>query len=233
MTTALKPIFLVSDSYALFSAYRSQALVKTIRATCETDDPKAAYIGASNGDDPLFYTIFEAAMDLAGIQARRMVRATFTRDDVAVLESADLILLGGGNPAAGWRALESGGVLHILRDRYYAGAVLVGVSAGAMLFGEKGFYSAPAGSVELFNALRLVPWIIEAHDEAQGWSRLQRAITESGVRGLGLPAGSGVIFHPDNSLEPIHRPILHFMSIGNDEPQLLIPRGDDLATRLL
>jgi hypothetical protein len=40
-----------------------------------------------------------------------------------------------GDLAPGWRAMETEGVVQLSRDRYRAGAVLLGVFAGAVLFG--------------------------------------------------------------------------------------------------
>jgi peptidase E len=210
MSTPLKPVFLVADSRLLFSTDHARPISQRIRDAVEREQPTAAYIGASNGDDPAFFGVFEAAMDLVGAGDRRIVRADFARDDVSFLESADIILLAGGDPALGWRAMEMGGVVQSIRDRYRAGAVLIGVSAGAVLLGEKGWRAGDDGRFELFDAFRLIPTIIDAHDEARGWDRLKRAVAASGRSGIGLPFGSGLVCHPDMTLEPVRRPVVQF-----------------------
>jgi peptidase E len=167
MSAPLEPVFLVAESRLLFSTDHARPISQRIRDAVEREQPTAAYIGASNGDDPAFYGIIEAAMDLVGVGDRRMVRADFARDDVRFLESADIILLFGGDPALGWRAMERADVVQLIRDRYCAGPVLIGVSAGAVLLGEKGSPADDDGQFELFDAFRLTPTIIDAHDEAR------------------------------------------------------------------
>lgn len=230
MPTPLKPVFLVADSQPLFATDHARPISQRIRDAAEREQPTAAYIGASNGDDPAFFGIFEAAMDLVGAGDRRMVRAGFAPDDVAFLESADIILLAGGDPALGWRAMEVGGVVQLIRERYCAGAVLIGVSAGAVLLGEKGWQADDDGRSELFDAFRLIPAIIDAHDEAHGWDRLRRAVTASGHPGIGLPFGSGLVCHPDMTLEPVRRPVVQYRAAHDEVPDLLVP--DEARSRL-
>jgi len=48
-----------------------------------------------------------------------------------------------------------------------------------------------------------LPLVIDAHDEADGWRRLQR--TARGRPMLGLPTGAGVLVHRDGAQEPLRR----------------------------
>ncbi len=84
-------------------------------------------------------------------------------------------------------------------ERYYAGAVLIGISAGAVQLGLKGW-----SEDEVFDTFRLVPFVIDVHDEP-AWSGLLRAVPQAGelARGFGIPAGGGALYHPDYSLEPV------------------------------
>ena len=66
-----KPIFLFADSQLLFWNQNGKPFLNTIRDFLTQIRPKAAYIGASNGDEPTFYSIFEAAMDSIDIRDRR------------------------------------------------------------------------------------------------------------------------------------------------------------------
>ena len=95
----------------------------------------AAYIGASNGDRPEFYGIFEAAVDAIGINGRRMIDSSFSPDDRAFLERAQLIVLAGGDVRLGWNTFEKTGMKEVILGRYAQGAVLVGISAGAVQLG--------------------------------------------------------------------------------------------------
>lgn len=223
MTTACKPIFLLAESQLLFRVDHGRPVAAAIRDAVGTSGVRSAYIGVANGDDPAFFSIFESAMDLVGARERRMIRADFAPQDVRYLGSADIILLGGGDPARGWRALEEGGVVPVLRDRYRAGAVLIGVSAGAALLGEKAFAAHDVTGSAPFEAVSVVPWIIDAHDEANGWRRLSHAVGVCRVPGVGLPAGAGVVCHPDMSVEPLRRAIVRVLPGDIVAPSLLMP----------
>jgi hypothetical protein len=61
MSAPLKPVFLVAGSRLLFSTDHARPISQRIRDAVEREQPTAAYIGASNGDDPAFFDIFEAA----------------------------------------------------------------------------------------------------------------------------------------------------------------------------
>jgi hypothetical protein len=117
----------------------------------------------------------------------------------------------------GWEAFRAAGLHDKLVERYYAGALLLGVSAGAVQLGLKGWDEGwnegrdeglNEGKSGLFDTLRLVPFVIDAHDEPS-WSGLHRAVRQAGehTRGIGLPSGGGAVYHPDHSLEPVRRPL--------------------------
>src|SRR5437588_5132069 len=132
---AIKPLYLLADSQLLFLKEGARLLTERIREDLDSPEPKAAYIGASNGDDPQFYSIFEAAMEPIGVTQRRMIPARPSNDDLGFLQSADLVLLAGGNVEQGWRAFEQNGVKDLISRKRYDGVVLVGVSAGAVQLG--------------------------------------------------------------------------------------------------
>jgi peptidase E len=210
VATSIKPIFLLADSQLLF--WRDEAgrrildrARELIAAESPGKPPAAAYLGASNGDAPEFYDLFTAAMSELGIRDCRHVPSQPGDEDLAFLERADLILLSGGDVERGWQAFAETGLKDKLAARYYAGAVLVGVSAGAVQLGLKGWNED--GS-KLFDTLCLVPFVVDAHDEPS-WSRLLLAVTRMGehARGLGLPTGGGALYHPDYSVEPVRHPI--------------------------
>ncbi len=173
----------------------------------------AAYIGASNGDCQEFYEIFEAAMDAVGITDRRMIDSSFTPDDRALLEDAQLIVLAGGDVRLGWNTFEKTGMKDVILDRHAKGAVLVGISAGAVQLGRYGIVETPESQgTELLDVFDLVPLVIDAHDERAEWARLAWAIQtlNGSVAGLGIPSGGGVIVHRDGSIESVRRPAHRF-----------------------
>ena len=47
-----------------------------------------------------------------------------------------------------------------------------------------------------------MPFIIDVHDEANDWGRLNQIVTHNpGIKAYGIPFGAGLIFHPDGQVE--------------------------------
>jgi hypothetical protein len=225
----LKPIFLLADSQLLFwrdaDGRRFLDRARELIAAGEPGrPPKAAYLGASNGDAPEFYDLFLGAMAEIGIKDCRHVPAQPTPDDLAFLGEADLILLAGGDVRRGWEAFTEGGLKDKIAERYYAGAVLVGVSAGAVQLGLKGW---DEGGPALFDTFCLVPFVVDAHDEPS-WSGLLRAVAKAGehARGLGIPTGGGALYHPDYSVEPVRHPVTEVEVTESGPRQALLFPGE-------
>lgn len=214
----LQPLYLLADSQLLFWKRHDRLLLEAALDGLAPDaPPSAAYVGASNGDRPEFYEIFEAAMDAVGIADRRMIDSSFDRADRAFLESAQLIILAGGDVRLGWTTFERSGMKDVILDRYAEGAVLVGISAGAIQLGRYGIVEAPESvEAEVFDAFNLVPMVIDVHDERNQWVRLSRTIRllNGTATGLGIPSGGGVIVHADTTIEPLRRPAHEFRFDG-------------------
>jgi len=199
---ALQPIVLLADSQLLFWRENDQLLLESVLK----QGSKAAYIGASNGDNPDFYAIFVAAMEGAGIFDCRMIPSAVSEADLAFLNDADIILLAGGDVELGWRTFLSNGLsTHIVR-RYSEGATLIGVSAGAVQLGLCGL----AADGSLIETFKLVPFIIGAHEESNKWKTTMDLLrlSANNTTGIGLPAGGGSIYHPDQTLEPLRHPLV-------------------------
>jgi len=207
VASTIQPIFLLADSQLLF--WRDEEgrrfLDRARELIAESDSPpKAAYLGASNGDAPEFYDLFVGAMAEIGIRDCRHVPSKPTDEDLAFLDGADLILLAGGDVRLGWEVFQETGLKDRIVQRYYGGAVLVGVSAGSVQLGLKGW---DPETTKLFDTFGLVPFLIDAHDEPS-WSGLLKAVPKAGehTRGLGVPSGGGAVYHPDYSVEPVRHP---------------------------
>jgi peptidase E len=216
MSLLLKPIYLLADSQLLFWKGSDGLFFTSVRRLIERQLPKAAYIGASNGDLPEFYSIFEAAMQSVGIYDCRMIRSSLPTDDLLFLEAADIILLAGGDAYKGWKVFEKNGLQELIVRRYYEGALLIGVSAGAMQLGLLGWPEAGLSPDNLTEVFKLVPFIISAHDEKRGWEELKSAVqlVDGKFRGLGLPTGGGAVYYAEQFIEPIRHAVYEF-SIEN------------------
>jgi cyanophycinase len=228
MDMPLQPIYLFADSQLLFWSNNGTLFLNTIRELIVPAAPKAAYIGASNGDDPQFYSIFEAAMENIGIRDCRMIFSSFTSDDELFMTEADIILLAGGDVERGWRVFNQTGLTEFIIKRYYEGTFLIGISAGAVQLGLFGVVQEVSLN-KLIDTFKLVPFIIGAHEENQEWKSLREAIEllDGSAKGIGIPTGGGLIYHPDQSIEAIRYPLDEFtMREGLISRSLLLPKQE-------
>jgi peptidase E len=217
MTVERKPLFLLADSQSLFrngSDALFPALQESLRVA-ERSITKAAYIGASNGDAPEFFELFVSAMDGINLHESRMIHAGFDSEDRAFLESADLLVLAGGDADEGWKVMKGTGMDEVITRKYYAGAVLAGVSAGAMQLGL-GWGGKEDGSVS--DGLKLVPYYIDVHRERDDWHHLRTLVEarEEYAKGFGIPSGGAMILHADMSMEAVRHPIAEFEKSVNE-----------------
>lgn len=233
MERELQPILCLADSQLLFWHQEPGGPRWLERALGGEpgEAVRAAYVGASNGDEPAFYSIFAAAMESLGVTGHRMILSQFGKEDREWLASASLVLLAGGDPVRGWRIFEQSGLGEAIAARYFAGATLVGISAGAV---QLGWLAAPEPTEgeaapeprEAIHTFRLVPAVVGVHDEEDDWRRLRALLTraEAPVRGLGIPSGGGLVYHPDGAVEPVRHPVHELVpEEGGLRHSLLLP----------
>jgi cyanophycinase len=234
MSDSVKPIYLLADSQLLFWKQHGSVFLESVRSEIVKENPKAAYIGASNDDQPEFYQIFEAGMEGLGIRDCRMIRASFPDDDAAFLEEADLILLAGGDVETGWNAFQQNGFGEAVVRRYYEGALLIGVSAGAVQLGwAAAARNGDDSSGALLETFKLVPYIVGVHEEKTEWQELNKLVVEmkGAIRGLGIPSGAGAIYRPGRSIEPLRHLLSEYLLSGNSITRnLLVPVSDVLES---
>ena len=201
----IKPLYLLADSQLFFWKSGSDSLAERLRADLNTTNPKAAYVGASNGDQPEFYSLFQAAMDAMGISDCRAVPSQPSREDISFLEEAHLIVLSGGDVERGWRTFEQNGLKELLPRKRFDGAILMGVSAGAVQLGLG--HLSNAAQPKPLDMFRFAPFYVGAHDEENDWWDLRALVnlSQSDVRGIGIPAGGGAVYQSDGTLEPIRK----------------------------
>jgi cyanophycinase len=225
--STIKPIILLADSQLLFHREEGEPfLTRAVEAAEEGDvgrPLKAAYLGASNGDAPEFYDLFVAAMSEVEVRDTRMIPSDPAPEDRSFLDSADLILLAGGDVERGWDVFERTGLREAIISRYYAGALLIGVSAGAVQLGLKGWNE----DQKIFDTFRLVPFVIDVHDEP-GWARLSQIVPKAGehARGFGIPGGGGAVYHPDYSVEPVRHALVEMSLTEEGVRQALLFPGE-------
>ncbi len=130
-----------------------------------------------------------------------------------IVESADFIFLGGGDPVTGARIFRESGADAWLRAARLRGTSLGGVSAGAILLGAwwatwpVAETDAPFAGGELVPCAQVVSdLVLDCHDEEGEWSELRMVaamLDDRGesVRVFGIPSGGGVVVLPSGELE--------------------------------
>jgi hypothetical protein len=207
----VKPLYLLADSQLFFWKSGGDSLAERLRVDLDSGKPSAAYVGASNGDQPEFYSLFVAAMESMEISDCRMVPSQPSREDSVFLEKAGLIVLSGGDVERGWHVFEQNGLKELLPRLRYDGAVLIGVSAGAVQLGLG--HLSNAAQPKQIDLFRFAPFYVGAHDEGNDWFDLRALVnlSRSDTRGIGLPAGGGAVYHPDGTLEPLRKPLIEIV----------------------
>ena len=239
----IKPIILLADSQLLFWQGKEEGLfLQRARTYIEEERPgkalKAAYIGASNEDKPEYYDIFVSAMKQIDITDCRHITSSPLAEDFEFLTEADLILLAGGDIKKGWEVIQKSGLQEKIVECYYNGALLIGVSAGAVQLGMKGWKESRRKNShpkEFFTVFQVVPIVIDVHDEENSWERLSRIVRDGGQysHGLGIPAGGGAVYHTDGAYEAVRHTLTEFFHKDEKLIQSLIlppkpePRGTE------
>jgi cyanophycinase len=218
----LKSIFLLADSRLLFpQSNENLDLVKDVLQSAEVDFASVAYLGASNGDDPIFYNeIFSPAFDRVEVFARRMITAHPSAADETFLRGADIIVLAGGSVHMGWNAFEKTEVSKIIAQRYLQGAVLVGVSAGAVQLGKGALNEDKTAILRTFG---VVPLYVAAHEERSDWESLRQiaSLSNMPIHGVGIQSGGGLVA-TGTELVPICRPLFEICCDLNRSTENLI-----------
>lgn len=204
-----KPIYLLGDSRLLFTDNsEGKPVFSDIPPLFQKDNIpvhqlKAAYIGASNGDNPAFFELFKEAMARLSIENCRFISADFAEESISFLRSADVIMLAGGDTEAGWKAMQDNEIPLLLIECYNQGAILMGVSAGAIQLGWQLFGEDENGDLKFTEALKLAPFLVSAHEDTPDWPLLQQLVTNSRSmsRGIGIPYGGALVYYPDGEVE--------------------------------
>lgn len=219
-----QPIYLLADSQLLFWRDGGLPFLDRVRLAIPGSSPRAAYLGASNGDHPDFYAIFTAAMEGVGITRCRMIPTGPTAEDLAWLGRADVVLLAGGDVGRGWDAFSASGLREAVVRRHREGAVVMGISAGAVQLGLLGWPQGKPAAELLFGTFGLVPFVVDAHAEESDWEELRRVVGLRGgaLRGLGIPRGGGIVVHPDGTVEAVRHPAYE-----------ILPTADGVACNLI
>ena len=209
---AHKPVYLLSGNPFHHRKTRDPLIREMLQETGR-DTPSVAYIGTASHDDPYFFGILKRLFQQTGAGAVDLVPLAGARADRTaarrLLEQADVIFLSEGDVDLGMRILGGSGLVGLLHERYHAGSVFCGFSAGSIMMARqwvRWIDPADDASAEPFDCLGLVPLICDMHDEAEGWEELKTLLglrRIEGEVGYGVPTSLGLRVIPDGRVEAI------------------------------
>ena len=205
-----KPTTLIAGKFGSRHFGTKPYLADAVRLTGR-DKPVALYIGAASGEDRNFGSALSALLKGAGIRKvvwpklskRKKKEASAAR---AALDDADLVFVGGGDVEAGIDALREADLVDDLRDAAKRGVVFVGMSAGAIMLGERWIRWPREGAgddeAETYECLGLAPCSLDTHGEGDGWRETQSFAAvrarELGKQACayGVPSGGALVIRP-------------------------------------
>ena len=196
--------------------------------------PIALYIGAASVDHRQFGAGISGVLEAAGAQQVLWPKLTGRKKERArareALEQVDLVFVGGGDVAAGVDVLDDADLVAPLRAAVRRGVVLTGMSAGAIMLGERWIRwpNDDAGDevAKTYPCLGLVPCSLDTHGEGDDWreARSFAAVRARELRKkadvLGIPSGAALVIETDGTLRARGAPISVFAAQPNREATL-------------
>ena len=191
-------------------------LLTRVLASCGLPYPSIAYVGAASGDSQPFFSMLSGYLRRYGAGHVTLAPLAGRRGKLdkarAILESADMVFVSGGDVEAGMEILEKRQILPFLRKLFEKGKPFFGSSAGSIMLGRQWVrWEDPDddATASLFPCMGFAPVICDTHGEAEEWEELRalvRLAPEATV-GYGIPTGAGLCISPDGTLEALGAPI--------------------------
>lgn len=209
-----KPILLLSDSQLLFMKDDKENYFLRYFVGDESDKSlKCAYIGASNGDEEVFFDLFKEAMGLIGQRDCKMISSDFKEDEQEYLDKADLILLAGGDAEQGLHVFRKTGMEKVLQRKFQEGTFIIGVSAGAVQLGWQTYSFTGSNEQQEVEGLKFIPFIVLVHTDKKNNEEVETLLKRADTikRAYEIPAGAGVIYHADDTMEALRKPVNEFI----------------------
>lgn len=196
-------------------------------ALTRSEAPLALYIGAANGDDERFGAGLCGLVAAAGAKdvmwpklAARRGAAAKARD---ALERAHFVFVGGGDVETGMNVLRRAQLVADVRAAAARGVVFAGMSAGAIMLGERWIRwpRADAGDdeAETYECLGVAPCALDCHGEADGWTEARSFAAvrarELGrkARVYGVPSGGALLARSGGKMHARGEPVPVFAAL--------------------
>jgi peptidase E len=201
-----KPVTLIAGQFGSRHFGTRPYLEAALQLT-RKEAPLALYIGAASGDDESFGTALCGLLAAAGAADVAWPKIAKRRREAGAaqgaLERADFVFVGGGDVEAGMDVLRRAQLVAELRAAAARGVVFAGMSAGAIMLGERWIRwprtDAGDDEAETYECLGVAQCSLDTHGEADEWreTRSFAAVRarELGrkARAYGVPSGGALI----------------------------------------
>jgi peptidase E len=211
MITAIKPVYLLAGGRGQRRKSPDPLLQAAFREF-SAPSPTIAYVGVASGDDRSFFGFITVAFKEAGAGEIRHALIAPANADLKkardILESADIIFISGGDVEAGMDVLREKDMSGFLTGLYSRGKPFFGLSAGSIMLAREWIrWRDPDddATAEIFPCLGIAPVICDTHAEEDDWEELKSLLKleKDGVKGYGIPSGTGVKVFPDGCVEAL------------------------------
>ena len=228
-----KPVTLIAGQFGSRHFGTKPYLQAAVELT-RKDAPTALYLGAASGEDDSFGTALCALIATAGakdviwpkLAVRRRDRAAARR----ALAEVDFVFVGGGDVEAGMDVLRRAKIVADLRAAAARGVVFAGMSAGAIMLGERWvrWPRADAGDdeAETYECLGIAPCSLDTHGEDDEWSETRSFAAvrarELGrkAKAYGVTSGGALIVSGGGKMQARGRPIPVFAALPNGQAKI-------------
>jgi cyanophycinase len=228
-----KPTTLIAGQFGSPHFGTKPYLAHALRRTGK-DEPVVLYVGVASGDAAGFGAALAEVAKGAGAREVVWPKLARKRKQVAAmraaLEDVDLVLVGGGDVDAGMQVLREAALVEDLHAAADRGAVFVGMSAGAIMLGERWirwpYAHAGDDQAETYACLRIVPYTVDTHGEGEDW---REALSYAAVRArelgrearaYGVPSGGALVIDPQGKIEVQGEPVPVFAAQPHREARL-------------
>jgi hypothetical protein len=186
---------------------------------CGKPKPTVAYVGAASGDNAFFFGLMKKSLVASGAGRVDFVKLAGKRADVdrarRLLESADIVHVGGGDVEAGMEALVRRNMDSFLRGLLAEGKPFFGLSAGSIMLARAWVrWRDPddEASAGLFPCLGFAPVYIDTHAEDEDFGELRSLLSllPDGTTGYGLPSGTGLAVTANGTAQAVAGPVWRF-----------------------
>ncbi|MBQ6553239.1 MAG: peptidase E [Clostridia bacterium] len=166
--------------------------------------PRFLFLPTASGDGGHYINAVKRCYKRLGCatDALCLVRAKYSGDELdARVSAADIIYVGGGDPLRMMTVWERVGILPLLKAAAERGAVMCGISAGAMCwfasgYSDRDYYDASvsAPAYRLIDGLGFIPAVCCPHYDEEGRDSFDVACGSFGLPGIALENDAALVF---------------------------------------